>query len=94
MDCRTIKSGGNPPEDINVVIEIPQGGQPVKYELDKEMGFIKVDRFLFTAMYYPCNYGFIPHTLGGDGDPIDVLLIAQAALQAATASGNLCRIQR
>lgn len=68
--------GINPPWDINVIIENPRGGEPVKYELDKESGFMMVDRFLHTAMHYPGNYGFIPHTLSGDGDPVDVLVIS------------------
>jgi len=63
-------------DEINVIIEIPMGSNPVKYEFDKESGAIFVDRFINTAMFYPCNYGFIPHTLSGDGDPIDVLVIS------------------
>lgn len=70
-----IPVGVNPPHDVNVIIEIPIGSDPVKYEVDKESGAMFVDRFLYTAMYYPCNYGFIPHTLSDDGDPIDVLVI-------------------
>lgn len=62
--------------DINVIIEIPMNNDPVKYEFDKETGAIVVDRFVPTAMFYPCNYGFIPHTLSGDGDPVDVLVIS------------------
>jgi len=75
MDISKIKIGENAPYDINVVIEIPLGGNPVKYELDKESGAIYVDRFLYTAMYYPGNYGFIPHTLSNDGDPCDVIVL-------------------
>jgi len=75
MDLSKIPVGENPPYDINAVIEIPQGGEPVKYELDKESGAIFVDRFLHTAMYYPGNYGFIPHTLADDGDPMDVMVV-------------------
>jgi inorganic pyrophosphatase len=75
MDISKIPVGVNPPYDVNAVIEIPQGGEPVKYELDKESGAIFVDRFLHTAMYYPGNYGFIPHTLSDDGDPCDVLVV-------------------
>ncbi|MEI9803543.1 MAG: inorganic diphosphatase [Pseudolabrys sp.] len=67
----------NPPKDVHAVIEIPLGGVPVKYEFDKRSGAIFVDRFLHTAMFYPGNYGFIPHTLSGDGDPCDVLVISQ-----------------
>ena len=76
MDLSKLKIGENPPWDLNVLIEIPQGAAPVKYELDKEAGVLAVDRFLHTAMYYPCNYGFIPHTLSEDGDPCDVVLVA------------------
>ena len=75
MDISKIPTGVNPPYDINAIIEIPQGGEPVKYELDKESGAIMVDRFLHTAMYYPGNYGFIPHTLSDDGDPCDVIVL-------------------
>ena len=74
MDVTKISTGVNPPYDVNAIIEIPQGGLPVKYELDKASGAIFVDRFLHTAMYYPGNYGFVPHTLSDDGDPIDVLV--------------------
>jgi inorganic pyrophosphatase len=74
MNLDKISVGRNPPWDVNVVIEIPIGGEPVKYEVDKESGALYVDRFLHTAMYYPCNYGFIPHTLADDGDPVDVLV--------------------
>ena len=77
MDLSKIAIGANPPYDVNAVIEIPQGGEPVKYELDKESGAIFVDRFLHTAMFYPGNYGFIPHTLSADGDPCDVLVVSQ-----------------
>ena len=75
MKLDAVPVGPNPPWDINVVIEIPQGGLPVKYEMDKESGALFVDRFLHTAMYYPGNYGFVPHTLSDDGDPCDVLVI-------------------
>ena len=77
MTLSKISTGQNPPTDINVIIENPMGGEPVKYELDKESGVMFVDRFLHTAMYYPGNYGFIPHTLSGDGDPVDVLVISR-----------------
>jgi len=70
-----IMIGNNPPEDINVIIEVPLGGQPIKYEMDKDAGTLVVDRFLYTPMSYPGNYGFVPHTLSEDGDPIDVLVI-------------------
>ena len=74
MRLDAIAVGKNPPEDINVVIEVPVGGEPIKYELDKESGTLVVDRFLYTPMHYPGNYGFVPHTLSDDGDPIDVLV--------------------
>ena len=77
MDMSKIAVGVDPPRDINVLIEIPQGGVPVKYEFDKESGALHVDRFLHTAMFYPGNYGFIPHTLAADGDPEDVLVVSQ-----------------
>lgn len=80
MDVSKISPGRAPPHDINVVIEIPQGGPPVKYELDKASGALFVDRFLHTAMVYPGNYGFVPHTLSGDGDPIDVLVVSTVAV--------------
>ena len=76
MDPRAITAGRNPPKDVNVIIEIPLGGAPVKYELDKTSGALTVDRFLHTAMFYPGNYGFIPQTLSLDGDPCDVLVIS------------------
>ena len=76
MDLSKISAGRNPPKDINVLIEIAAGGLPVKYEMDKESGALFVDRFLHTAMYYPGNYGFVPHTLSEDGDPTDVLVIS------------------
>ena len=75
MDLSKILTGANPPYDVNAIIEIPQGGEPVKYELDKDSGAIFVDRFLHTAMFYPGNYGFIPHTLADDGDPMDILVV-------------------
>jgi inorganic pyrophosphatase len=74
MRIDAISIGRNPPEDVNVIIEVPVGGQPIKYEMDKEAGTLVVDRFLYTPMTYPGNYGFVPHTLCGDGDPIDVLV--------------------
>ncbi len=74
MRIDAIAIGKNPPEDVNVIIEVPVGGQPIKYEMDKEAGTLVVDRFLYTPMTYPGNYGFVPHTLSEDGDPIDVLV--------------------
>jgi inorganic pyrophosphatase len=76
MNLDKIKAGENPPWDVNVIVENPMGGIPVKYELDKDSGMMFVDRFLHTSMHYPGNYGFIPHTLSGDGDPVDVLVIS------------------
>ncbi|MBO1909015.1 inorganic diphosphatase [Microvirga sp. 3-52] len=80
MRIDAIKIGKNPPDDVNVVIEVPLGGEPIKYEMDKESGTLFVDRFLYTSMRYPGNYGFIPHTLSGDGDPCDVLVANTRAI--------------
>ena len=77
MDLNLIPIGRDPPCDVNAIVEIPLGGVPVKYEFDKKSGAIFVDRFLHTAMFYPGNYGFIPHTLSEDGDPCDILVISQ-----------------
>lgn len=74
MRIEAISIGDNSPEDVNVIIEVPIGGQPIKYELDKNSGTLVVDRFLYTPMTYPGNYGFVPHTLSEDGDPIDVIV--------------------
>lgn len=74
MRIDAISIGKNPPQDINVIIEVAIGGEPIKYEMDKEAGTLFVDRFLYTPMRYPGNYGFVPHTLSDDGDPIDVLV--------------------
>jgi inorganic pyrophosphatase len=74
MRIEAIAIGNNPPEDVNVIVEVSVGGQPIKYEMDKEAGTLVVDRFLYTPMTYPGNYGFVPHTLSEDGDPIDVLV--------------------
>ena len=74
MRLDAIAIGHNPPEDVNVIVEVPIGGEPIKYEMDKAAGTLVVDRFLHTAMRYPGNYGFVPHTLSEDGDPIDVLI--------------------
>lgn len=87
MDVSKIPPGRNPPNDVNVIIEIPQGGTPVKYELDKNSGALFVNRFLHTAMYYPANYGFIPNTLSEDGDPVDCM----AASQVPVAPGAVIR---
>lgn len=78
MDINKITVGPNPPHEIHAVVEIPQGGYPVKYEMDKLSGAMFVDRFLHTSMIYPGNYGFVPHTLAADGDPIDILVVGQS----------------
>jgi inorganic pyrophosphatase len=80
MNLDAIAIGVNPPEDVNVIVEVPIGGEPIKYELDKDAGVLVVDRFLYTAMRYPGNYGFIPHTLSGDGDPVDVIVVNTRAI--------------
>lgn len=80
MNLALIPSGTEPPDDINVIVEVPVGGEPIKYEMDKASGALFVDRFLYTSMRYPGNYGFVPHTLSDDGDPIDVLVANSRAL--------------
>jgi inorganic pyrophosphatase len=80
MNIDLVPLGDDPPERINVIIEVPLGGEPVKYEYDKTSGAIFVDRILHTAMRYPANYGFVPHTLGEDGDPLDALVIAPSPI--------------
>jgi inorganic pyrophosphatase len=80
MDLSKIKTGNNPPDDINVLVEVPLGGDAIKYEIDKESGAMFVDRFLYTEMRYPCNYGFVPHTLSLDGDPVDVMVVGNRPL--------------
>ncbi len=93
MDLSKIPAGKNPPSDINVVIEISgagAGGAPVKYEIDKDSGAVFVDRIVNTAMFYPCNYGFVPNTLHADGDPTDVLVRCDFAL--APGSVIRCRL--
>lgn len=75
MNIDKISIGKDAPNNVNVIIEVPLGGYPVKYEMDKESGAIFVDRYLSTSMRYPCNYGFVPHTLSDDGDPIDILVV-------------------
>jgi len=80
MRLDAIPVGKSPPDDINVIIEVPVGGEPIKYEIEKESGALFVDRFLYTPMRYPGNYGFVPHTLCGDGDPLDVLVANTRAL--------------
>lgn len=80
MDIAKIIAGQNPPDDVNVIIEVPLGGDPIKYEIDKASGAMFVDRYLYTEMRYPCNYGFVPHTLSLDGDPIDVMVVGNRPL--------------
>lgn len=75
MDIRFVSPGRNPPHEVNAFVEIPQGGLPVKYELDQKSGALFVDRFLHTSMMYPSNYGFIPGTMGEDGDSLDILVV-------------------
>ena len=82
MDLSKIPFGKNFPSEVNVVIEIPQNSIGLKYEIDKDSGAVFVDRFLTAPMFYPANYGFVPNTLGGDGDPIDVLVVSPFAIQA------------
>ena len=90
MNLDAVSIGSNPPHDVNVVIEVPIGGEPIKYEMDKAAGALVVDRFLYTAMRYPGNYGFIPHTLSGDGDPCDVIVANTRAI--APGAIMSCRI--
>ncbi len=80
MSLHLVPTGKNCPDEVNVIIEIPMGGEPIKYEVDKESGALFVDRILGTSMRYPCNYGYIPHTLCGDGDPADVLVFMNRPL--------------
>jgi inorganic pyrophosphatase len=81
MNIDAIAIGKNPPEDLNVIIEVAIGGEPIKYEMDKDAGVLVVDRFLYTPMRYPGNYGFVPHTLCEDGDPLDVLVANTRPIQ-------------
>src|SRR4026208_2014753 len=80
MSLDRVPAARDLPNDFNVIVEIPMNADPVKYEVDKETGAVFVDRFMSTAMHYPCNYGYIPHTLSGDGDPVDVLVLRPYAL--------------
>ena len=84
MGLKEIPVGTNVPHDVNVVIEIPMNGAPVKYEVDKTSGALFVDRFMSTAMFYPTNYGYIPNTLSLDGDPVDVLVISPVPLMPSS----------
>ena len=76
MNLDRVGPGKSVPDEFNVIIEIPMNADPIKYEVDKETGAMFVDRFMSTAMHYPCNYGYVPHTLSGDGDPVDVLVLS------------------
>lgn len=80
MNLEHVSIGRNPPKEVNVIVEVPVHGEPIKYEMDKKSGALVVDRFLYTSMRYPGNYGFIPHTLSDDGDPIDVLIANQRGI--------------
>lgn len=81
MNIDLIPIGDNPPKEVNVIIEVPLRSDPIKYEFDKAAGAIVVDRFLYTSMFYPCNYGFVPHTLSDDGDPVDVMVMGRMPVQ-------------
>ncbi len=89
MSLDKVASGKDVPNNINVIIEIPAHSDPVKYEVDKDSGAVFVDRFMATAMFYPCNYGYVPHTLSEDGDPVDVLVVTPHAL----ISGSVIRVR-
>jgi inorganic pyrophosphatase len=89
MDISKIAVGKTAPEEINVIVEVSKGAGPVKYEMDKDSGALFVDRFIQTSMHYPCNYGFIPHTLSDDGDPADVLIVSD--LQVMPGAVVACR---
>ena len=84
MSLQQVPAGRNLPDEINVIIEVPMNSPAIKYEIDKESGAIFVDRMLKTAMYYPCNYGYVPHSLCGDGDPLDVLVVLPLPLVPGT----------
>jgi inorganic pyrophosphatase len=84
MSLQQVPAGRNLPDEINVIIEVPMNSPAIKYEIDKESGAIFVDRMLKTAMYYPCNYGYMPHTMCGDGDPLDVLVVLPLPLVPGT----------
>ncbi len=89
MSLDKVDSGKDVPNNVNVIIEIPAHSDPVKYEVDKDSGAVFVDRFMATAMFYPCNYGYVPHTLSEDGDPVDVLVVTPHAL----ISGSVIRVR-
>ncbi len=88
MNLRNIDVGVDVPKDVNVIIEVALGGDPIKYELDKASGALFVDRFLYTAMHYPCNYGFVPHTLSDDGDPVDIMCVGNRPLVPGAVLGG------
>jgi inorganic pyrophosphatase len=90
MNLDRVGPGKKVPDEVNVIIEIPAHSDPVKYEVDKETGAMFVDRFMNTAMHYPCNYGYIPHTLSEDGDPVDVLVVTPIPL--ISGSVIVCRV--
>ena len=81
MDISKVAIGDDAPREVNVIIEVPLRSDPIKYEFEKDAGAIYVDRFLYTSMFYPCNYGFIPHTLADDGDPVDVMVVGRMPVQ-------------
>ena len=87
MSLNNVPAGRDVPNDFNVIIEIPMNADPIKYEVDKDTGAIFVDRFMGTAMHYPCNYGYVPQTLSDDGDPCDVLVITPFMISSLAASG-------
>jgi len=84
MNLEKISMGKNPPDDINVIIEVSGNALPVKHEIDKDSGALFVDRFIATPMYYPCEYGFMPNTLSDDGDPVDILVVSEYAISPCT----------
>ncbi len=89
MSLNSVSSGKSLPDDVNVIIEIPRYGDPIKYEVDKDSGAMFVDRFMSTAMHYPCNYGYVPQTLSDDGDPVDALVLAPFPL----VTGSVVRVR-
>lgn len=89
MSLDRVDTGKDVPNNVNVIIEIPAHSDPVKYEVDKDSGAVFVDRFMSTAMFYPCNYGYVPHTLSEDGDPVDVLVVTPHKL----VSGSVIRVR-
>ena len=94
MNLDRVNSGRDVPSDFNVIIEIPMNADPIKYEVDKETGAMFVDRFMATSMHYPCNYGYIPHTLGRDGDPLDALVLLRDLYGSQSRRSDQCAGQR